>query len=244
MITRSFIVPLVAAIVLAAGGAAFSIAGQTEQRVADVHNELATLRYAAAANDAEEIEGGLGSAARVPQVGDRAVVDLRETRATASYWRGGYSTMSPQKDANGTVTETDPAVLLLAANAAFRTSQAEPDRLTMLRQLDGVVKSYADVLRNNPGNVDAAYNYEYAVRVRDTLAKAKQAAVKAAKAAPKPAATDEAGDLPSGLTLHGREGGPPPATDMAQFKIVIPKRGEERKDNPEAGKGGVKVRRG
>jgi len=135
-------------------------------------------------------------------------------------------------------------VLLLAANAAFRTSQAEPDRLTMLRQLDGVVKSYADVLRNNPGNVDAAYNYEYAVRVRDTLAKAKQAAVKAAKAAPKPAATNEAGDLPSGLTLHGREGGPPPATDMAQFKIVIPKRGEERKDNPEAGKGGVKVRRG
>jgi len=96
MITRSFIVPLVAAIVLAAGGAAFSIAGQTEKRVADVHNELATLQYAAAANDAEEIEGGLGSAARVPQVGDRAVVDLRETRATASYWRGGYSTMSPQ----------------------------------------------------------------------------------------------------------------------------------------------------
>jgi len=33
-------------------------------------------------------------------------------------------------------------------------------------------------------------------------------------------------------------------TDMAQFKIVIPKRGEERKENPEAGKGGVKVRKG
>ena len=51
-------------------------------------------------------------------------------------------------------------------------------------------------------------------------------------------------DLPSGPTLHGRPGGPPPATDMNQFKIVIPKRGEERKDAPDAGKGGQKIRKG
>jgi hypothetical protein len=31
---------------------------------------------------------------------------------------------------------------------------------------------------------------------------------------------------------------------MSQFKIVIPKRGDERKDNPEAGKGGQKIRKG
>ena len=54
--TKSFIVPLVAAIVLAVGGAAFSIAGQTEKRVADVHDELATLQYAVAANDAEAMK--------------------------------------------------------------------------------------------------------------------------------------------------------------------------------------------
>ena len=31
---------------------------------------------------------------------------------------------------------------------------------------------------------------------------------------------------------------------MNQFKIVIPKRGEERKDAPDAGKGGTKIRKG
>ena len=44
--------------------------------------------------------------------------------------------------------------------------------------------------------------------------------------------------------MHGKPGGPPAAASMAQFKIVIPKRGEERKDDPQAGKGGAKIRKG
>ena len=239
---KSVIAPLLVAILLAIAGAGFSVAGQTEKRLADVHNELATLQYAAVASDSEQVETDLGAARRVPQVGQAAATDLRDTRAEASYWSGGYSAIAPQKDANGAVTESDSSILLLAANAAFRSSQSD-DRAATLRKLDGVVKSYADVLRNSPGHMDAAYNYEYAIRVRDTLAKSKPApAAKSAKAPAK--AADVASDLPAGPTMHGRPGGPPPATDMAQFKIVIPKRGEERKDNPEAGKGGVKVRKG
>ncbi|HZT76886.1 MAG TPA: hypothetical protein VFA27_09525 [Vicinamibacterales bacterium] len=241
---KSIFAPLILAIVLAAAGAGFYMAGQTEKRLADVHNELATLQYTSASSDSERVETDLGAARRVPQVGPAAAADLRDARAVAAYWSGGYGTIAPQKDANGTVTETDPEILFLAANAAFRSSQSD-DRAATLRKLDTVVKNYGDVLRNSPGHVDAAYNYEYAIRVRDMLAKAKPTpAAKNAKAQPKPAAAEVAGDLPAGPTLHGRPGGPPPATDMAQFKIVIPKRGEERKENPEAGKGGVKVRKG
>lgn len=244
MTMKSALAPLIVAIVVGIAGAGFYAAGQTEKRVADVHNELATLQYAAASDDSTAVEADLGTARRVPQVGQQAVADLRGTRAAATYWSRGYGAIAPQKDANGAVTETDPQMLLVAANAAFRTSVSD-DRAATLRKLDSVVKGYADVLRNNPGNVDAAYNYEYAVRLRDTLAKAKPTpAAKNAKAQPKAAAAEVAGDLPAGPTLHGRPGGPPPATDMAQFKIVIPKRGEERKENPEAGKGGVKVRKG
>jgi len=240
---KSAIAPLVFAIVLAAAGFGFYLAGQTEKRLADVHSQLATLHYSDASSESEQVESDLGAARRVPEVGQAAAADLRDTRAVAAYWSGGYSAIAPQKDANGVVTETDPQILFLVANAAFRSSQSD-DRVATLRKLDTVVKSYADVLRNSPGHMDAAYNYEYAIRVRDALAKAKPApAGKTAKATLK--AVDEAlGDLPAGTTLHGKPGGPPPATDMAQFKIVIPKRGEERKDNPEAGKGGLKVRKG
>jgi len=79
-------------------------------------------------------------------------------------------------------------------------------------------------------------------RTRDMLAKSRPGAP--AKTAAKPAAKADDSDLPAGPTLHGRPGAPPAAVDMNQFKIVIPKRGEERKDAPDAGKGGQKIRKG
>lgn len=248
---KSAVAPALFALVLAASGAAFWIAGQTDRRLADVHHRLATLQYSAATTESGDVEDAMGMARRVPAVGRAAVADLRDVRVTADYWRGAYAAIVPQRDANGTVTETDPDVLFLAANSAFRASQAAADRNATLRQLDTVIKSYADVLKNSPGHGDAAYNYEYAIRVRDNLAHARATpAAKAGASARAQAKGSKVGaelappDLPQGPTLHGRPGGPPPATDMSQFKIVIPKRGEERKDNPEAGKGGVKIRRG
>ena len=244
--------PFLAAVVLALAGAAFWIAGQTETRLADVHKQLATLRYADAASDGDDFEGSLGIERRVPVIGQAVAADARDLRAAAGYWGSDYAAVAPQKDANGVVTETDPAILLLAANAAFRTNQ-NADRITAVRRLDDVVRSYAEVLKTEAKGcvgdarscdaraTDAAFNYEFAVRTRDTLAKNRaNTPPKAAKVV----ARNEDSDLPTGPTLHGRPGGPPPATDMNQFKIVIPKRGEERKDAPDAGKGGQKIRKG
>jgi hypothetical protein len=149
--------------------------------------------------------------------------------------------VQPQHDANGTVTDTDPAMLRLAANAAFRASQASPDRAETVRRLDGAIKSYVEALKVNGQDVNTAFNYEYTVRTRDALGKSRAAAP---KAAPVKQAALEPSDLPAGPTLHGHPGGPPTKTEMSQFKIVIPKRGDERKDNPEAGKGGQKIRKG
>lgn len=242
---KSIVVPAVLAVVLALAGWGFWTLGHTEQRLADAHKELAVLQYADAAS------GSDAAAADPPMVerliaqggmGDADAKDAHQLRATADYWQTRYATLEAKRDAGGAITEKDPDVLLLAANAAFRTGQAETDRNLALRRLDGVVKTYAEVLKNNGTRADAAYNYEYTIRVRDSLAKAKQVAP--AKPAARAAAETVASDLPSGPTVHGRPGGPPAAASMAQFKIVIPKRGEERKDDPQAGKGGTKVRKG
>jgi hypothetical protein len=253
---KSVVAPLVLAIVLALAGAVFWLAGNTERRLSDIHSQLATLQYSAVTADSDDAEQNLGLAKRVPQVGAAAAADLRDVRTTADYWRGGYSAIAPQGrvlaagstgDSSGAATESDPRVLLRAANAAFRGSQMDTDRAGALRKMDAVVKTYADVVRSSPANMDAAYNYEYAIRVRDVMNKTKSAPpAKSARANPSTDLNKAAsgGDLPAGPTLHGRPGGPPPASDMSQFKIVIPKRGDERKENPEAGKGGTKVRRG
>jgi hypothetical protein len=246
--------PLAAAVVLALLGAGFWIAGQTENRLADVHKQLAMLHYADAADEGGSVEESLGFERRVPMVGRAVEADARDVRASAGYWQSDYAAVAPRKDANGVVTETDPGILLLSANAGFRASQATPDRLNTVRKLDDVVRSYAEVLKAQgkecdtdlrvceARSIDAAFNYEYAIRSREALAKNRPPAApkKDARIAAKPA--DD--DLPAGPTIHGRPGGPPPATDMNQFKIVIPKRGEERKDAPDAGKGGQKIRKG
>src|SRR4051794_1382113 len=250
---KSILGPLAAAVVLALGGFAFWIAGRTENRLADVHKQLAMLRYADASSEGGDLEDSLGIERRVPVVGHAVEADARDVRASAGYWRSDYAAVAPQKDANGVVTETDPAILLLSANAAFRGAQ-NTDRITAVRRLDDVVRSYAEVLKTEAKDcdgdtracdrraTDAAFNYEYVIRARDLLAKSRNTAP---KGAPKIAAAKaEDDDLPAGPTLHGHPGGPPPATDMNQFKIVIPKRGEERKDAPDAGKGGQKIRKG
>ena len=250
---KSAVGPFLAAVVLALAGGAFWIAGQTEHRLAEVHKQLAMLRYADAESEGGEIEQSLGFERRVPMLGHAVEADARDVRAAAGYWRSDYAAVTPQKDANGVVTETDPAILFLSANAAFRASQ-NVDRLNAVRRLDDVVRNYAEVLKAQAKGceadaracdaraTDAAFNYEYAIRTRETLAKSRPPA--ASKNASKIAARTEDDDLPVGPTLHGRPGGPPPATDMNQFKIVIPKRGEERKDAPDAGKGGQKIRKG
>jgi hypothetical protein len=219
----------------------FYAAGEGDRKVADVYTQLATLQYGAADRASADAEKSIDLERRIPIVGREAVGDLHGAATTARYWQSDYTTVEPKHDASGTVTETDPAMLLLAANAAFRASQAAPDRLDTIRRLDSAIKTYADALRAPGQPADAAYNYEYAVRLRDAMGKVKPS-VK--MAAPKQAAANPDSDLPSGPTLHGRPGAPPTKAEMSQFKIVIPKRGEERKDNPEAGKGGQKIRKG
>ena len=256
---KSAATPIVAALVFAVLGTVFWLAGKTETRLADVHKQLATLHYDDAEAEGDDVEQSLGLERRVPVVGRAAEHDVRDARATAGYWRSDYAAIAPQKDPNGVVTEKDPGILFLSANAAFRASQAAADRSAAVRQLDTVVKSYGEVLKSDAAGcgtglgspnvgacearaMDAAFNYEYAIRAREVLAKGRPPAVP--KGAARALKADGEEDLPSGPTLHGRPGGPPPATEMNQFKIVIPKRGEERKDAPDAGKGGQKIRKG
>jgi hypothetical protein len=246
----------VIAVVFALAGGAFWLVGKTETRIADMHKQLATLHYDDAESEGVAVEESLGLERRVPMVGRAAETDVRDTRAAAGYWRTNYEAIAPRRDANGVVTETDPAILFLTANAGYRASQSATDRADLVRRLDNVVKTYGEVLKAEAGGcgtatdacetraMDAAYNYEYTIRAREAMVRGR-GPVGAGKAAAHAAIkVDEEADLPAGPTLHGHPGGPPPATEMNQFKIVIPKRGEERKDAPDAGKGGQKIRKG
>src|SRR5438477_4838000 len=213
-------------------------AGTLQGRVADAHEELAMLRYNTADAEYGDIESSMGYVSRVPWVGDALLTDVRGDRTTGDYWQARYDALAPKRDEAGATIEQQPNELTLAANAGFRTSQRDTaDRQMTLRRLDAAIKTYTDLLKKSP-DADAAYNFEYIVRLRDTLSKAQPAPPgkreDPAKAIQRLTGVVMAGDLPEGRTVHGDPGAPPPNTDMTQFKMHIPVRPDERQGGSDA----------
>jgi hypothetical protein len=244
---RRIVTPLVVAALLFAAGAAAWMLGAAEERIAVQKTRLSTFDYVAAQLDIDDESGAVNDtenggsralfyATRMPAVGSALTAAATGGRATARYWTRQFGDLALERDAGGALIERDPAILLLEANAAFRASGLESaDRETALDSLEAIIRNYADVLKSSPteeAQIDAAYNYELAVRMRTTLERAKGATLP-----PKPAA-----ERPP--TIHGKPGGPPKGVEADQFRVVIPKRSDERSTDPEGGEGGDRVRKG
>jgi hypothetical protein len=98
-------------------------------------------------------------------------------------------------------------------------------------RLDGIVKAYAEVLREDPTNAEAAFNFEFATRLRAVIAARRQ------NLSPQD-------PLASGMTIHGGVGEVPIDSESRKFKMIIPMRPDERQEAEKAGKGGTRVRKG
>lgn len=230
---RSIIGGLVLAVVLFVAAAASWAEAKLARRMADAHERLATLHY----DTNDHIDEAMNVWNRLPIPGWSSAGDVERHRTMVSYWLGRYDSLSELTHATGPQAPSDPAILFMSANAAYRTADPlAPDRKAAIERLDGVVQAYADVLRKAPEYTDAAYNYELVSRMRDALAKAPP------KASPRDKKAVEkhenvSVDLPAGPTIHGRPGGPPEGTDMSDFKTITPMRYDEREEQMDPGRG-------
>ena len=216
MRSSSWFGQLLIVVVLLAAGAILWRTSESEHRLAAAERDLVTLQYESAAAQAQ----GPGRIARLLPGNDRLAADARSVNDSAAYWQGDYDTVASNTDAK-----------LLAANAAYRTLRKQGGTWqAVVGKMDSVVKSYAEILREEPGNAEAGFNYEYIVRLRAVLAARKQ-----------PVAPYDASAT---LTLHGFEGAPPEESDMKKFKMIVPMRPDERLEAEKAGKGTTKVRKG
>jgi hypothetical protein len=195
--------------------------------------QLVTLRYDAASS--VDMPGGrmLASA-----FGD--AVDTPRLQATVEYWLGRYDDLVEEQGG-----ATNPDVLFVAANAAFRAARREqavgPDAA---RQLDPVLRTYAGVLRAAPRHADAAYNLEYVARLRNRLAGMKPLPAAKGRDVPRGAGPIQTTDLPRGPTVHGLPGGPPPELKTEEFEVLTPRGFEDREADPEQAPGGRVRRKG
>lgn len=210
---------LVTVIVLVAVGGLLWTASKREARLAAAEYRLVTLRYETAADEL--------AAATAPSILDPVLRRISPAadgeRAAASYWLGDLEPLT---------TSEDPAERLLATNADYRALRLSGGPWQgVVTRLDAIAKRYADILRAAPTNEDAAYNYEFIIRLRGSIVGAKQ---------PLPGGPYSF----EGVTPHGIGGAPPEDSDAKKFKMIVPMLPDERQEAEEAGRAARKVRKG
>lgn len=156
-------------------------------------------------------------------------------KATADYWLSRYEELVRTRGG-----DPDPAVLLTAANAAYREARKSGEfGAVASRQLDEVLEAYGTVLKADPAATDAAWNFEFVARARDLVARMRPA--------PKGKAQPPIIGLqppPPGLTVHGLPGGPPPEVKGETFETIAPMDFGDREAQPEATPGVAVKRKG
>jgi hypothetical protein len=214
---------LVVALLLAAASLFAFGRGTFERDLAESQQSVATDRFDEA-EDRLADAGKYASYARwIPQVGVRAERDLATRRAALHYWKKDYASVLPREtDPVGAVDGSNVDLQQVVANASFRNSQRSvTDKAAQLQALDEAIGSYMAVLKNDTWNPDAAYNYEYLLRLRTDVAQGKR----------KPGSTQEKSDN------LGEQGTPAANSSTKKFEIYIPLEGSERTESGEAGKG-------
>ena len=222
----------IVAVVLALFGFAFLGVARLEGHMADAGQRLSTLQYEAAQESLTGAEQYANHSRFVPCLGTDARQEIRARQAAVQYWQRQYDVVLPAgAEPVAAVDEENVELQLVVANSEFRVKQTEfKDKTSTVKALEEAAAGYLTVLKNNTWHPDAAYNYEYIIRLRDQAAKGSQP--------PPPQKNEEESD-------NGESGAPTPATSQEGFQIYIPlEQGEKNPTGGEAGKASAKERKG
>jgi hypothetical protein len=221
---------LIAAAIFAGVGVVGLTAARLQRSLADAQEQASTQQYGLARQSLEAAEGHLRYARWVPQVGEETVREVRARQAALLYWQGDFARVLPaQAEPVAAVDESNVELQLVVANAAYRAGlKGVTERAAALQVLNEVANGYMTVLKNNTFSEEAAYNYEYVIRLRDEVAKGRRLPADAP---------------PSDLELGSR--GAPSDSTTKGFQIYVPLQGDEKSpEGGDAAKATEKVRKG
>ena len=214
---------LVTALLLGGIAAAVAAAGRMDRRIASAQQQIATFDLDDAEAAYAELERSLDVAGAVPWLFGATRADVTTRRATLRYWRGDHAgLLADYADASSPDVAGNLPLQFVLANAAARAAlDPDADREQVLRALDGAIDVYRGVLQESPDHLDAAYNYEYLLRLRADLASGAEM--------PAPRSSQ-----------HGREGEAPEDGKLEEIEIYVPVQRDvdpEMDDSPTLGAG-------
>lgn len=168
---------------------------------------------------------------------DRQRDDIKARREEILYRKGEFKTLAARAMKEDKLS---PERRFIAANASYRMLERESDRKAFLEAIDMVISSYASILESDPKHFNAAFNYEYLLRLRESVKKEKKQNRSRGSSTP---GTGQ--EVPS--NTFGQEGADSgEAIAPGKIKIHIPGQpaqteGEnENREGTDAGKGKVK----
>lgn len=213
---------LFVAVVLAAIGSVCLAAGYLNRDMAHAQQSVMALKYDEADKTFASTERYFEYASRLPWIGDGPLNDVRTRRAELQYWQGHYAAIStPQPESGNGSGAENTGLQLVSANAGYRAGRLQAkDKQAAVQAVEAGMQAYLGVLKSSVRQEDAAYNYEYLVRLRQDLLEGR-----ANFRAPK--AQFDPNGLSGSLLSRG---------DGAQFKTRIPLQNEERDKAAGAGK--------
>jgi hypothetical protein len=213
---------LCVAVGLVLAGAVCLGAGLLNRSIARAQQSVIASKYDEADQAFATSERYLAYESHLPWIGDGAMNDIRTRRALIRYWQRRYAVIiSQQADGGNGVGADNIGLQLVGANAVYRAGQIQAkDRQAMLRAIDAGIQANLAVLKNATRQDDAAYNYEYLVRLRNDVQDPRIAF------RPPKMLSDS-----KGLSGELMESG-----DSNKFKTRIPLTIDERKKDGSAGK--------
>ena len=216
------------------GAAALAILGvlclgasRLDRQVADAEQLFLTSDYERADASLGAVERYYEYASGVPWIGEEPLNEVRARRGAISYWRHQYEALAPAErtDPVADVPPGNVALQLIVADAMYRGGLPRAkDRASTLALLESAIAAYRTVLNNARGPadapyaVDAAYNYEHVVRLRDDIVKGRRRGL----------------PTPDGDGALGQPGKSEDAEFELEFRQYIPLEPDER-DPPAAG---------
>jgi len=170
---RTVVRYLVVAAVLALAASIIFVGALVQRQIAEGQRHVATLNLNRAATIFDNVHARLEYTGNLSWLLRDMRHEVEGRRAAVRYWRREYGTLVAEYPDLGRPDIRDNLPLQLTlASAYVRAGEAtaDGDRQVMLGELDRAINIYLQVLQNTDGNRDAAFNYEYLVRLRNDIA--------------------------------------------------------------------------
>jgi hypothetical protein len=212
-------------------GAVCLASGRLERDIARAQQDVATEHYDRPDATFETAERFFEYGSRIPGVGNGPLNKMRARRAALRYWQHQYEAIVPQlEDPVAAIPPDNVDLQVIVANAIYRARRAEvKDRASMIEALNSAISAYSTALKNSKRREDAAFNYEYLVRLRDEFEKERR----------KPDGAEGPEENP-----FGRAAAPLSRTgDTTKFKVLVPLEPSEPSESG-AGKAAPMKRKG